>query len=150
MTKEFSGGLESLKVWKVARSFRTTINTLVNNFDEEERYLLKYQLLKSSRLIGTSIAKGYGCHNLEDMIKYCRIARGHLLETLDNLYVALDEKYISAPVFNLLEKEYDHLLKLLNGYIGYLKKQEEDINDDLDMVMEKAAEYGSAGEASPF
>lgn len=143
MTTEFSGGLETLKVWKVARSFRSSIHTLVNSFDEEERYLLKYQLVKSSRLVGTSIAKGYGCHRLEDMIRYCRVARGHLLETLDSLYVALDEKYISAPTFNLLEKEYDHLLKLLNGYIGYLKKQEESIADDLDLVMEEGAEYGS-------
>ena len=143
MTNEFSGGLETLKVWKVSRSFRNTINDLVNSFSEEERYLLKYQLLKSSRMVGNVIAKGYGCHRLEDMIRFCRIARGHLLETLDNLYVGLDEKYISAETFNLLEKEYEHLIKLLNGYIGYLKKQEDLRADDLDLVMEDAPGYGN-------
>jgi four helix bundle protein len=142
MTNEFSGGLETLKVWKMARSFRSTINDLVNSFTEEERYLLRYHLLKSSRSVGNVIAKGYGCHRLEDMIYSCRIARGHLLETLDNLYIALDEKYISAQTFHLLEKEYDHLLKLLNGYIGYLKKKEEIEGDDLNLFMEEGVEYG--------
>lgn len=142
MTNEFSGELETLKVWKVARSFRSTINSLVNSFSEEERYLLKYQLLKSSRAVGNSIAKGYGSHKVEDMIHFCRIGRGHLLETLDNLYTALDEKYISEQTFNLLEKEYEHLLKLLNGYIGYLKKKEELEGEDLDLFMEEAPEYG--------
>lgn len=143
MSNEFSGGLETLKAWKVARAFRNTIFNLTNNFSEEEKYLLKYQLLKSSRSIGNSIARGYGCHRQEDMIKYCRIARGHLLETLDHLYTALDEKYISTQTFHLVEKEYEHLLKLLNGYIGYLKKQRDELGDDVDLVMEDEMEYGT-------
>ncbi len=143
MSKEFSGGLETLKAWKVARAFRSTINNLVNSFSEEERYLLRFQLLKSSRAIGNDIAKGYGCNRSEDMIRYCRTARGHLVETLDHLYTALDEKYISTQTFNLVEKEYEHLLKLLNGYLGYLKKQEDLMADDLDVVMEDASAYGN-------
>jgi len=142
MTNEFSRGLETLEVWKVARTFRTTINDLVNSFDEEEKYLLKYQLLKSSRAVGNTIAKGYGFHRLGDMITYCRKARGYLVETLDHLYTAVDEKYISSQTFGLLEKEYEHLLKLLNGYIGYLKRQENLLEDDLDLVMEEAGLYG--------
>lgn len=142
MSNEFTGGIESLKAWKVARAFRNTIFNLTNTFSEEEKYLLKYQLLKSSRSIGNAIAKGYGCHRTEDMIKYCRIARGYLVETLDHLYIALDEKYISVQTFHLVEKEYDHLLKLLNGYIGYLKKKEGDFNDDMDIFMEDESKYG--------
>ncbi len=143
MTNEFSRGLETLEVWKVARAFRNTINDLVNSFSEEERYLLRYQLLKSSRAVGNTIAKGYGCHRLDDMIHFCRKARGYLVETLDQLYIALDEKYISAQTFQLLNKEYEHLLKLLNGYVGYLKKQENLLGEDLDLVMEDSPIYGS-------
>ncbi len=141
MANEFSRGFETLEVWKVSRIFRNNINNLVNAFSEEEKYLLRYQLLKSSRAVGNSIAKGYGSQGFDDMIHFCRIGRGHLLETLDYLYIALDEKYISAQTFNLFKKEYEQLLKLLNGYIGYLKKQEDVLDDDLDMVMEPAAIY---------
>lgn len=141
MSTEFSGGLETLKAWKVARTFRNTIYNLVNSFSEEEKYLLKYQLLRSSRAVGNAIAKGYGCHKMEDMIRYCRMARGYLLETLDHLYIALDEKYISSQTFHLVELEYEHLLKLLNGYIGYLKKKEELLGEDFDLLMEDAPIY---------
>jgi four helix bundle protein len=144
MSTEFSGRLETLKAWKVARAFRNTIYNLVNSFSEEEKYLLKYQLLRSSRAVGNAIAKGYGCHRMEDMIRYCRIARGHLLETLDHLYIAMDEKYISSQTFHLVEKEYEHLLKLLNGYIGYLKKKEELSGEDFDLLMEDAPLYRKA------
>lgn len=142
MANEFSGGFETLEVWKVARTFRTSISDLVNSFSEEERYLLRYQLLKSSRDVGSAIAQGYGRHGNADMIDFCRMARGHLLKTLDHLYTAVDEKYISIQIFNLLKKESEHLMKLLNGYIGYLKKQEELLDDDLDMVMEDSPQYG--------
>lgn len=143
MSNEFSGGIETLKAWKVARAFRNTIFNLTHSFSEEEKYLLKHQLLKSSRSVGNAIAKGYGCHKTEDMIRYCRIARGYLVETLDHLYIALDEKYISTQTFHLVEKEYEHLLKLLNGYIGYLKKQEDILGDDLDLLMEDEGKYGN-------
>lgn len=141
MSTEFSGGLETLKAWKVARTFRNTIFNLTGTFSEEEKYLLKYQLLKSSRSVGNALAKGYGLHRTEDMIRFCRIARGHLLETIDHLYIALDEKYISSQTFHLVEREYEHLLKLLNGYIGYLKKQADISSDELDMVMEENLQY---------
>jgi four helix bundle protein len=146
MSNEFSGGIETLEVWKASRIFRNKINDLVQSFSEEEKYLLRYQLLKSSRAIGTAIAKGYGRHQCNEMIDFCRKAREYLLETLDHLYTAVDEKYISEQTLNLFKKEYEHLLKLVNGYIGYLKKQEEIITnewmDDLDMVMEEDAGYG--------
>lgn len=143
MANEFSGRLETLKAWKVARAFRNGIYIVVNTFSEEEKYLLKYQLLKSSRSVGNAIAKGYGCHGQDDMIRYCRMARGHLMETLDHLYIALDEKYISAQTFHLLEKDQEQLLKLINGYIGYLKKKEELVDEDFDLLMEDSAIYGN-------
>lgn len=143
MANEFSGGFETLEVWKLARAFRNSISDLVNSFAEEERYLLRYQLLKSSRDVGNAIAQGYGRYEQTDMIDFCRIARGHLLKTLDHLYIAVDEKYISVQIFNLVKKESEHLMKLLNGYIGYLKKRQELMDDDLDMVMESKMQYGN-------
>jgi len=142
MSNEFSGGIESLEVWKVARAFRNHISDLVNSFNEEEKYLLRFQLLKSTRAASSAIAEGYGRYQINERVHYCRIARGHLVEALDSLYIAVDEKYISDHTFNLYKKEYDHLIKLLNGYIGYLKKNEDPVMDDMDMIMEDGARYG--------
>ncbi|TWI98077.1 four helix bundle protein [Mucilaginibacter frigoritolerans] len=49
------------------------------------------------------------------------MARGSLSETLDHLIIALDEKIIDEDVLLSFQTEYESCLKLLNGYIQYLK-----------------------------
>ncbi|WP_375782351.1 four helix bundle protein [Mucilaginibacter gotjawali] len=52
--------------------------------------------------------------------------RGSLSETLDHLIVALDEKYVTTETFKLFEQDHDHCLKLLNGYIQFIKRKKND------------------------
>ena len=47
------------------------------------------------------------------------------METYDHLSSALDESYISEVKFLELKQQYEHILKLLNGYIAYLKKRKQ-------------------------
>lgn len=54
------------------------------------------------------------------------MARGSLSETLDHLIVALDNNLISEEDLQLFQVEYDSCLRLLNGYIQYLKKKKVD------------------------
>jgi four helix bundle protein len=54
------------------------------------------------------------------------MARGSLSETLDHLIIALDEKIISGEILNSFQTEYETCLKLLNGYIQYLKNKKVD------------------------
>ncbi|MDT3402511.1 four helix bundle protein [Mucilaginibacter terrae] len=54
------------------------------------------------------------------------MARGSLSETLDHMIIALDENIISKEVLIAFRAEYDACLKLINGYILYLKKQKID------------------------
>jgi len=39
------------------------------------------------------------------------------------MIVALDEKLISPEIFKSFQEEYDQSLKLLNGYIQFIKKK---------------------------
>lgn len=50
------------------------------------------------------------------------MSRGSLAECLDHLNVALDEEYIEKGYYNNLRKELESVWRLVNGYIGYLKK----------------------------
>jgi four helix bundle protein len=51
------------------------------------------------------------------------MARGSLSEALDQLIIALDEKIINEDLLKEFENEYDSCLKLLNGYMQYLKNK---------------------------
>jgi four helix bundle protein len=69
------------------------------------------------------LRQGYGRFSFKENIQFCRIGRASLNEVLDQLYVALDEKYITQDCFNNLYKEGRNTEYDINGYIGFLKKQ---------------------------
>ena len=113
---------EDLEAWKSARELRKAISVLVKNFPKEENFRLKDQIIRSSRSISANIAEGYGRFHYKENIQYCRHARGSLLETLDHLICACDENIINEEKLGELRIVVAHNLKLLNGYILYLKK----------------------------
>lgn len=116
-------GFETLEVWKEARIFRIMIISLCKEIPNDERYRLIDQIKRSSRSVTANIAEGYGRFHYLDNIKFCRDARGSLNETFDHLTVALDESYINENKIIEYKQQFEKVLKLLNGYIGYLKKQ---------------------------
>lgn len=111
-----------LDCWKVARELRRKISTLANSFPSEEKYGLTSQIKRASRSVTANIAEGYGRFHHQENIQFCRMSRGSLTETLDHLTVALDENYISVSEFDSFKDDLERCLKVLNGYINYLRK----------------------------
>ncbi|MEO9870227.1 four helix bundle protein [Ekhidna sp.] len=117
--------ISDLEVWKKARVFRNEISELCKSFPNEEKYKLIDQIIRSSRSVSANIAEGHGRFHFQENIQFCRTARGSLIETFDHLTVALDEEYIDETIFNAHNAQYEELIKMLNGYISYLKKRKE-------------------------
>ena len=113
---------EDLNAYKIAREIRTEISALAKTFPKHEEYKLKDQIVRSSRSVTANIAEGHGRHYFKENIKFCIIARGSLNETIDHLTVALDEHYIDEPRFVILRDKIKVNIKVLNGYMSYLKK----------------------------
>ena len=116
-------GFETLEVWKQARHLRIAVIELCGEIPQEEKYSLIDQIKRSSRSVTTNIAEGYGRFHYLDNIKFCRDARGSLNETFDHVTVAFDEKYINEETLIRFRQQFEKVLKLLHGYIAYLKKQ---------------------------
>ncbi len=121
--QEYSGGFQDLNVWKEARLFRDAISTICKTLPKEEQFRLTDQLKRASRSITANIAEGYGRYHYQENIQFCRQARGSLMECLDHLICATDEFYISKEQFMALEKDYQKIIKLLNGYISFLQEK---------------------------
>jgi four helix bundle protein len=115
-----------LEIWKQVRKIRLEIARLVKSFPSEEKYRLADQVIRSSRSIGNNIAEGHGRFHYQDNIRFCIMARGSLSETLDHLIIALDDNMINKAYLDAFQIEYESCLKLLNGYIQYLKKKKVD------------------------
>ena len=115
--------LENFDVWILTRNFRKKISVLSKSFPNDEKYRLIDQILRSSRSVTSNIAEGFGRYHYQENIQFCRQARGSLIETLDHLYVALDEEYISPECFSSLKHDLLTCQKLINGYIFFLNKK---------------------------
>ncbi len=115
--------LTDLEVWKRGRDFRNQIALLSSKFPVSEKFRLRDQLIGASRSITANIAEGHGRFHYQENIQFCRQARGSLVEIYDHLTVALDEKYIKQKDFEELSGQYEELIKMLNGYISYLKRK---------------------------
>ena len=113
---------EELEVWKKSKIFRLRITAVAKTFPKEEKYRLTDQIIRSSRSISANIAEGFGRFHRQENIQFCRIARGSLYETLEHIICGFDENYITEEVYQELRNQFNDVLKLLNGYIAYLKK----------------------------
>ncbi|HTH82786.1 MAG TPA: four helix bundle protein [Mucilaginibacter sp.] len=116
---------EELEVWKTARVFRNDILKLTSTFPDSEKYKLTDQIIRSSRSVIANIAEGFGRFHHQENIQFCRTARGSLNETLDHLICALDCGYIKTGDLEIFRTGHNQCLKMLNGYISYLKKAKE-------------------------
>lgn len=116
---------ETLEVWIRARELRKKLSKLTNGLPTEEKYKLTDQIIRASRSVTANIAEGYGRFHFQENIQFCRISRGSLFELIEHLYVAFDEKYIDKQIFDEFKTEINDEIKLLNGYIKYLKKRKE-------------------------
>ena len=113
---------KDLDCWKAARKLKIEIAEMIKTFPRDEKYELISQIRRSSRSVTANIAEGYGRFHFQENIQYCRQARGSLYETQDHLITAFDEGYITNDSLNSYESQIDKVLKILNGYIGYLKR----------------------------
>ena len=118
--------LEELIAWQKARELRKEISKLSEKFPPEEKYRLKDQIIRSSRSVSANIAEGYGRYQHLDNMRFCRNARGSLLETLDHLFCGLDENIIDLNDFNRLNNLIEEEIKIINGYMIFLKKAKND------------------------
>ena len=118
--------LDTLEVYISAKAFRKEVVKSANTFPKEEKFLLTAQIKNAARSITANIAEGYGRYHYQEAIQFCRIARGSLMETYDHLSSALDDEYIPEKRYLELKQQYEQVLKLLNGYIAYLKRRKQE------------------------
>ena len=112
---------EELTVWKDARKFTNKIYNLTKKFPKEENFGLTSQITRATVSIGSNIAEGFDRYSRKDFIRFLIIARGSISEIQNNLYIALDLKYINQNDFQENYAFSKELGKQINGFINYLR-----------------------------
>lgn len=114
---------EDLECWKAARELRIFVSqNIISKFPIDEKYALTSQLKRSSRSVSDNIAEGFGRYHYQENIQFCRIARGSLIESLNQVITALDENYIEEDLLQKFRERFERTKAILNGYINYLAR----------------------------
>ncbi|MFQ5714763.1 MAG: four helix bundle protein [Candidatus Scalinduaceae bacterium] len=109
-----------------AREYRKEIWNLCKTLPSDEKYRLTDQMIRASRSVTANIAEGYGRFHYQENIQFCRQSRGSAYEMIDHITVAVDCEYIDNEQEQYYINKVEEIIKLLNGYIKYLKKSKED------------------------
>jgi len=72
-----------------------------------------------------NIAEGFDSETNAEFIRFLRYAKRSCSEVQSELYIALDEKYISTEEFEDVYEQAKRTRAAVRGFINYLKKYEE-------------------------
>jgi four helix bundle protein len=109
----------------MAREFRKKVYRLIALLPPSERYCLAPQMRRAALSVSNNIAEGHGRWHYQENMQFCRIARGSVEETIDDLNTCLDEKYGNREFVLEIKSDAATLIQRLNGYIAYLRRSKQ-------------------------
>ena len=82
-------------------------------------------MIKAARSSTACIAEGYGRFHYQENIQFCRQSRGSLYKLIDHVDTALECGHLDNQHGEALINHIKTAIRLLNGYIKYLKERKE-------------------------
>jgi four helix bundle protein len=112
---------EEFDVWQAAREISRRIYALSRRKPFAYDYGLKDQICRSSISIMSNIAEGYESLTKKVFIRHLGIAKGSAGEVRAQLFIALDQNYITDLEFRDLAEMCKKVSRQLSALIDYLK-----------------------------
>lgn len=116
---------EDIEAWQLARKFTQNVYRMTRKPRFARDYELKGQIQSAAGSAMHNIAEGFDSETNAEFIRFLRYAKRSCTEVQSELYVALDEEYISLAEFNELYEQARQTRAAVYGFIKYLKKYEE-------------------------
>lgn len=116
------GGIEysfqKLNVWQEAKELVVDVYNLLDSFPKFEKYALCDQIRRAIVSVPSNIAEGSGRKSLKEQIHFLEIAYGSLMETYNQLLIAVDLAYITEESVESIKPRIDNVAKMINGLSG--------------------------------
>lgn len=117
---------EKLKVWQEAKKLVVDVYRLLDSFPKFEKYALCDQIRRAIVSVPSNIAEGSGRGSLKEQIHFLEIAYGSLMETYNQLLIAIELTYITEESVEAIKPSIDAVAKMINGLSNsYGQKLEE-------------------------
>ncbi len=113
---------EDLIAWQKARQLSNMVYEYTKQDAFKKDYGLCNQIRRAAVSIMSNIAEGFDRSGNKEFIQFLFIAKGSTAEVESQLYVALDNNYITGEQFTEITTLTKAIKSLLSGFIRYLKK----------------------------
>ncbi len=113
---------EDVLGWQRARELAREIYRASASGAFAKDFTLRDQIRRASVSVLSNIAEGFERGSDREFAQFLNIAKGSVGEVRCQLYVALDQGYLSAEQFEELTERSAEVGRLLSGLISYLQK----------------------------
>jgi four helix bundle protein len=116
---------EDFEAWQLARELARKVYRLTKKPKFAKDYGLKIQIQDAAGSSMHNIAEGFDSETNAEFIRFLRYAKRSCTEVQSELYLALDEEYISVDEFKDVYEQARRTRAAIYGFIKYLKKYKE-------------------------
>ena len=113
---------EDIEAWQRGRDLTRAVYRVSRRGEFARDFALRDQIRRAAISVTSNIAEGFERGGNREFIQALSVAKGSAGEVRSQLYVALDEEYISQPEFDDLCALALRAGRLIAGFMAFLQK----------------------------
>ncbi|MGA7731757.1 MAG: four helix bundle protein [Chloroflexia bacterium] len=117
---------EDLVAWRKARALTKAIYQASSQGRFAKDYGLAGQIQRASVSIMSNVAEGFERGSRAEFAQFLSVAKGSCSELRSQIYVALDNEYISEEAFSLLMAQAKEVGRIVGGLRAAVAKQRDE------------------------
>jgi four helix bundle protein len=113
---------EDIDAWKSARQLVSAIYTITSKGAFAKDFGLRDQIRRAAVSVMSNIAEGFERGGDKEFTQFLSLAKASCGEVRSQLYVALDQKYLSEEQSQTISEQANRTSKLIAGFMRYLRE----------------------------
>jgi four helix bundle protein len=113
---------EDIDAWKSARQLVSAIYTITSKGAFAKDFGLRDQIRRAAVSVMSNIAEGFERGGDKEFMHFLSLAKASCAEVRSQLYVALDQKYLSEEQSQTISEQANRTSKLIAGFMRYLRE----------------------------
>jgi four helix bundle protein len=112
---------EDIKAWQHSRALVREVYAISATGAFAKDFGLRDQIRRAAGSVMHNIAEGFDSGSRAEFARFLRYAQRSTTEVMSQLYIALDQEYISETQFNKLRKLAKETHATIGGFIKHLQ-----------------------------
>jgi four helix bundle protein len=113
---------EDIEAWQKARQLVQAVYAMTSVGTFAKDFGLRDQIRRAAVSVLSNIAEGFERGGDKEFLQFLSLAKASSGEVRSQLYVALDQEYLSTEQFSSLSDQAVQVSKLIGGFMRYLKQ----------------------------